>query len=411
MSQYSSGQYALFLHRWHGLHAPARGAKARDFALDRLQAYVLPCSDLESRVLPARIADYHYGELDRRCKAGTLCWQGHERIGARDGAVSIFRAGQAPLLVRIRALTPGEAYVPLRNLLATREPCEFGEILSTLGGFPPRILASLWDLVWAGEVSNTRLTPLLSLMSERVRRTRHGRSRRQRLLVGRGLSDAPPGSAGRWYLVAGPRQASAPQGERDRAVLCQLLERWGIVSQRCLLAEGVSGGLGRYAKILRELEEAGRVRQGSFIDGCGITQYALPEALELLESGMPDPGAWLVAATDPVNPYGRLLPWPKPAMSKPAPQRVAGARVVLSGQGLIGYLSAAGYDLITFVTEARCRRNDATVLISALARASRPDHVMLLRTIDGQHPARSPLSGELVSAGFQASRGGYIYRV
>jgi ATP-dependent Lhr-like helicase len=410
MSQYSSAEYALFLYFWHGLDAPEQGSRAREKALGRLQGYVLPYSDLESRVLPARIKDYRYGELDDWCRAGKLGWQGHERIGTRDGAVSIHHPDKAPLLVRIRALLPGEVYVPLRNLLAAREACEFDEISAALGGFPPQILAFIWDLVWAGEISNARLTPLLSLLSERVRRTHRGRHRRLRTLASHGLSTTPPGAAGQWFLVAGPAFAAPPQGLRDDAMLCQLLHRWGVVGARCLQAEGIGGGMGRFSRKLLELEEAGRVSRGEFIDGCGGTQYASPEALELLERGRPDVEAWIVAATDPANPFGKLVPWPKTTVSGLAPQRVAGARVVLSDQGLLGHLSANGDELITFDEPARISPRSASDLIAALAGASRPDQAMLLRTIDGRHPLGLPWSGILKATGFKAAGRGWIHR-
>lgn len=410
MNRFSLARYTRFLYRWHGLQGATTGKQAREGALDRLQGFSLPYSDLESRVLPSRISDYRFGELDSWCKAGSLKWQGHERIGAGDGAVSIYRSELAPSLVRIRGFRPGGAYAALRNLLAEHDFCEFGQILQSLGGFPPQVLGILWDLVWAGEVSNTRLLPLLSLASRKARRTRPGRHRRQGVGIGSRLSETPPGAAGQWYLIAGPRFGAAPPAERDRIMMLQLLARWGIVGQRCLQSEGVSGGLSRFSEVLPALEEEGRVRRGAFVADWGNTQYATTDALDLLETSDWGGGAWIVAATDPANPFGKLVPWPKPTEARLTPQRVAGARVVLSGEGLIGYLSAMGHDLITFETPSPLPRKRVADLIGALARISRPDQALLLRSIDGRSTARPPWPEELKSAGFQPSRRGYIHR-
>lgn len=410
MNQFGPGRYTRFLFRWHGLDETGSGYASPDRVLDRLQGYVLPFSDLELRVLPDRLPGYRYGDLDRWCEEGRVSWQGHERISAHDGAISLLRPEQVSRLARIRGLLSGDAYIPLRNLLAVEGARQFPDITASLGGFPPQILRVLWDLVWAGEVSNLCLKPLFSLLSGRLRRRRRGQSNRLRMAAGRGPNDTLPGAAGSWYLIAGPESGVAPQAERDQATVEQLLQRWGVVNQRCLQAEGIRGGMSRFATQLDELESTGRVVRGAFIAGCGKLQFATPDALRALESESPVPEAWVVAATDPVNPYGKLVTWPKTAAPKLAPQRVAGARVVLCGRGPLAYLAPAGHDLMTFPDALGRGDTDGGVLIRALAREARPERSVLLRTVDGRHPATSPWSKALLSGGFTASRNGYLCR-
>lgn len=91
------------------------------------------------------------------------------------------------------------------------------------------------------------------------------------------------------------------------------------------------------------LEEAGRVRRGYFVTGLGGAQFALPAALELLRAtgGGEPPAAHLLAATDPANPYGTLLPWPVAG-----PSRAVGAVVVtVAGRGAL-YLERGGRRLV-----------------------------------------------------------------
>ena len=170
-------RFANFLYRWHGLDRPQSGPLARRRVIEQLQGYGVSYAELEARVLPARIADYHYGELDDLCQSAQLVWQGHERLSSVDGIVALYQPDNVPKLAWISGLLPGPRYVPLRELLA-EGASDFEQILKTLGGFPPQALAVLWDLVWAGEVSNRRLLPLQAMQAEQARSHRGGRRSR-----------------------------------------------------------------------------------------------------------------------------------------------------------------------------------------------------------------------------------------
>ncbi len=59
----------------------------------------------------------------------------------------------------------------------------------------------------------------------------------------------------------------------------------------------------------------------------------------------------LLAATDPANPYGALLPWLKPETTGESKRcaRTAGAKVILFRGELIGFISKSGDQLTTFL--------------------------------------------------------------
>ena len=91
-----------------------------------------------------------------------------------------------------------------------------------------------------------------------------------------------------------------------------MLERYGIVTRETVLAEGVPGGFATLYAELGNLELLGTARRGYFVEGLGGAQFALPGAVERLRSLPEADGSYLVlAATDPANPYGASLPWPK----------------------------------------------------------------------------------------------------
>ena len=108
-----------------------------------------------------------------------------------------------------------------------------------------------------------------------------------------------------------------------------MLERYGIVTRETVLAEGIPGGFSTLYAELGNLELLGTARRGYFVEGLGGAQFALPGAVERLRSLPEDDGSFLLlAATDPANPYGASLPWPK-ARSGRRPARAPGAHVLL----------------------------------------------------------------------------------
>ncbi len=123
--------------------------------------------------------------------------------------------------------------------------------------------------------------------------------------------------------------------EWSTATAQQLLSRYGVVTRDVAAAEGISGGFSAVYDVLKALEDAGRIRRGYFVGGVGATQFALPSALDLLRSlreTPDDPETVALAATDPGNPYGTLLPWPAD------PERADAGPAFAKGVGAAGPL-------------------------------------------------------------------------
>ena len=76
------------------------------------------------------------------------------------------------------------------------------------------------------------------------------------------------------------------------------------------------GGFAAVYRVLAAAEEAGRVRRGYFVEGLGAAQFGAVGAIDRLRAQArpleEGPGEALVlAATDPANPYGAALAWPR----------------------------------------------------------------------------------------------------
>ena len=206
------------------------------------------------------------------------------------------------------------------------------------------LLLALWDLVWAGRVTNDTVAPLRAMLHRRRSRPRDGRPRR----VPRPTRFGPPAGAGRWSLVP-PREPDATR--RLHAVAEQLLLRHGVVTRGAVMAERVPGGFAGVYPVLKAFEEVGRCRRGYFVEGLGGAQFAQPGAVDRLRGlGDPDGSAQVLAATDPANPYGAALPWPDRGAIDAGhrPGRKAGAAVVLVDGALVLYVERGGRTLLSY---------------------------------------------------------------
>jgi len=177
----------------------------------------------------------------------------------------------------------------VRLVLAERGASFWNQLkAASPGTADDELLAALWDLVWAGEVTNDTLGPLRAVLAgSRVRTTQSRASvakpgQRIRPRPGRLTRIGPPAGAGRWSLVAPLLEPRPSPTEAAHAMALQLVERHGVVTREAVLAEGVVGGYAAVYGVLKVLEERGQVRRGYFVSGLGAAQFALPGAVDRL---------------------------------------------------------------------------------------------------------------------------------
>ena len=399
---------ARFALAWHGVDAPRPGEAALVDAIAQLEGALVPASDLESRILPARVAGYDESDLDALLASGSVIWVGGGSSGPRDGKVALYLSEHAALLP---TPTPreGATHDRVREILAARGALFLPQLLAALGGgFAPEVKDALWDLVWSGEVTNDSLHPLRAFL--RPPAVRHARRRGPSQ---RGLS---PELAGRWSLVSSyASQTAATPTERLAARVQQLLERHGVITRELVQYEGAEGGFAAVYGVLRAMEEAGRVRRGYFVAGRGAAQFALPGAVDRLRA-MREPGeapaVVALAAADPANPYGAALGWPERESGR-RPMRVAGSLVILVDGALAAYVARDEHSVLTFTAgeDLDVARMRAAVA-HALAAEAVPNRrePLFIEEIDGAPVDASPLAEPLRSAGFVRTPRGYLLR-
>ena len=442
---------ARFLPAWQGVDAAAPGGAG----IDRLREMLIPLQGValtpavwERDVLPRRLGAYSPAWLDGLCAGGEVVWIGAGALGRSTGRVALYFREDLRLLGpppgTLKADAPvGPVHDVLRERLA-RGACFFTDLLADVTNEaegraiePVELQEALWDLAWAGEATNDAFAPLragrLSLARTRAQPRRRFASRRR--------GPAAPQTQGRWSLVA-PLIAESPgHGARTRALAELLLERHGVLTREAVLAEGIPGGFSTLYGELTNLETLGTSRRGYFVEGLGGAQFALGAAVERLRSLRSDEpaGPLVLAATDPANPYGATLPWPKreddPAEAgRPGangssgngaaangagptgggrgatggrrPARVPGAYLVTLDAEAVLYVEKGGKGLVALrepLDHEGAPASWLTQALEALADAVGRGRIgrLALERFDGQPVVGSALEATLIEAGFR----------
>jgi ATP-dependent Lhr-like helicase len=316
----------------------------------------------------------------------------------------------------------------LRERLAV-SPCFFTDFLAEIPLAPEQIQEALWDLVWAGEVTNDAFAPLRAPRLTLARAQKASMQRRGSRAGTRFGSRRGSGAAaqvqGRWALTTSIFRADVDPGLRRRTDAELQLERYGIVTREHVLAEGIPGGFSSLYDSLSSLETLGVCRRGYFVEGLGGAQFALPGAVERLRTQAnraEETPPVVLAATDPAQPYGAALPWPKRRDSAPAatsegdapkpsvaaggdarakPARAAGAYVVLAGAEPVVYVERGGRGIQVLVERDDARLRPALEALASFVTGDRR-HKLSLERVDGEAVVGSDLETLLIEVGFRA---------
>jgi len=377
---------ARFLPAWHGIGVKAGGIDRLLEVVFQLQGLALPATVIERDVIASRVANYSDRLLDELVSMGEVVWVGRGPLGPSDGRVALYLRGDAPRLVPAPTDPPhSELHDLIRAHLKSRGASFYRDLYNSAGGGDDEIvLDALWDLVWSGEVTNDTFAPL-RLLGPAARKPAR-RPRLPRLIQ--------PRATGRWSLVEDLVGFGANATERLHSEAGVLLQRHGVLTREAVIAEGWPGGFAGLYPVLRAMEESGRIRRGYFVEGLGGSQFALPGAVDRLRSHRDEGGGIVaLAATDPANAYGSVLPWPE---SDGRMARAAGAFCVLDGGGLVLYLERGGRSLIT---RGEVTATHLAALIAVATRAGKLE----LQKVDGAPVMESPLNALLREAGFSST--------
>jgi ATP-dependent Lhr-like helicase len=394
---------ARFLPSWQNVDAFRRAGAGPDRlreALVPLQGVAVTPKVWEQDVLPRRLGAYSPSWLDELCTSGEVVWVGAGARGRSDGRVALYfredvrLAGPPPANAKLEA-PEGEVHEAIRERLAAG-PSFWLDLLADLDHPAEELHNALWDLAWSGGVTNDAFAPLRAPRLRAVQPTeRSGRRFARRRATGAAVQ-------GRWSLTAPLFEGAPAAGPRLRAQAELMLERYGIVTRETVLAEGVPGGFSTLYGELGNLELLGTARRGYFVEGLGGAQFALPGAVERLRSLPRAEGSYLLlAATDPANPYGASLPWPKLEGGR-RPGRTPGSHLLLRDGQPVVFVERGGRGLLRLI---RMEGSELETAMRALADAVGAGQLpkLAVEKLDGEPVIGSGHEESLISAGF--SRG------
>ncbi|MGH3787025.1 MAG: ATP-dependent helicase [Pseudonocardiaceae bacterium] len=406
-------------------------------AVEQLAGAPVPASALESLLLPARLPGYSPALLDELTTSGEVTWIGCGSLPGGDGWIALAPTDLAELVLpdveEQLTLTPAHRAV-LRGLgwnpaggPANGGALFFRELADRTGqclladGEPAAtdadVIAAVWELVWAGLLTNDSLAPLRALVSGRSAAHRPRRSaprgRYARMRAGRPPMPSrtgPPTAAGRWSLS--PIQEPEPT-RRAHARAEVFLERHGVLTRGALDTERVAGGFVGVYKVLRAMEDSGRCRRGYVVEGLGAAQFAVPGAIDQLrvvgQPGEHSAVTVVLAATDPAQPYGAALPWPQTVGGvRHRPGRKAGALAILVDGVAVLYVERGGRSLLSFTEDTVTLR----AAVDALAGAVQQGWLgsLSVERADGEAALGSGIAALLRDAGFRATPRGLRLR-
>ena len=271
--------------------------------IERLGGAPVPASALETLVLPGRVAGYSPALLDELTSAGEIVWAGAGALPGGDGWLVLAPADGASLLLPEPAevsMTPLHSAV--LEALGGGGALFFRMLSDRVGGLldgpvpaDAEVADAIWDLVWAGLLTNDTLGPLRVLLGGGAaaagRRARpapcRGRVRAGAAAYGFGRPSmptrtGPPTVSGRWSLL--PAREDVDPTVRAHALALTLLERHGVLTRGAVAAERITGGFAAVYPVLRAMEEAGQARRGYFVEGLGGAQFALPGAVDRMRA-------------------------------------------------------------------------------------------------------------------------------
>ncbi len=201
-----------FLPAWHGIGEDLKGPDRLLEVVQQLAGLSLPWSQLDRVLLPARVPGYRSQDLDLLAATGHIVWIGRGALGPKDGKIALYprAGGEWRGASGSAGEPPADAlHQVLIDHLRERGACFLMELTTAAEQAGLKVerdafASAVWDLVWAGLITNDTFAPLRSLAAAVP--TRH-----------RGREPALAG--GRWSLVAGggPRRSRCACAERYRA--------------------------------------------------------------------------------------------------------------------------------------------------------------------------------------------------
>lgn len=281
-----------FLLGFQHLSHPRAGVEGTREVLAQLSWCYLPV-EVWPRVLGTRVRDYRRDHLDMLLRTGEFVWRG---FGHGEGVKRIAFCPREEVQNFLRFSPLGEPAKnehadPVLTTLREQGASFLGDIAAWLNEPPSQVAAALWELMWAGLVTNDSLDSVWA-----------GRPRKELWRPGRQQARGWVGGTSRWSGF--PLPGGESTSEEIEVVARRLIARYGLLCREVLKLEQVAISWGKLYPILTRLEWQGAVARGLFVSGLSGAQFALREVEEGLMHSQPAEKPTLLNSCDPANSYG-----------------------------------------------------------------------------------------------------------
>lgn len=354
--------------------------------LAQLTTLAAPAALWEQEIFPARLRPYQSAWLDALLSAGELMWigRGNEKL--------TFVVPDDLLL-----LPDPIARLSDTHLLPPEGHHRVAELAHSLGKSSTEVAAELWQLAWAGEVTNDGYASvrqgLLRRFKERTEEPQivliRGRRRlgRQRQHPYAGLWSRAPETAA---LEAELDPLDRIERNKERARI--LLDRYGVLFREVVTREPHGYSWRDIFSALRLMELSGEVSSGHYFEEILGVQFATPQAIEMLNRGLRRDAIYWLSALDPACPTGLGLGAPLSAL----PPRRMGNHVVWRGDQIVLVSTGGGKELtIHLALDDQKWQDYFTFFKVALSRESAPRKRIEIFTINGESSVKSPWRAKL----------------
>ncbi|TAL30363.1 MAG: DEAD/DEAH box helicase [Spirochaetes bacterium] len=393
-------QLPLFLASWQGLASPGGRIEDLQDDIETLFGFPAPAAAWEEHILPARLSVYHQAWLDSLCASSGLVW-----FGCGNRRASFAFTEDLDLFMEDVPRSEGvEARAPILPPGGGRHG--FFDVVRNMGLPTARAAAELWDAAWRGEVTNDAFATLrrgiLTEFTPEDAATAHGRRPGRRAGLGRWSSTRPV--TGSWYALPARRDRDALEEHelaRDRART--LLARYGVIFRELLAHELPCMQWGRVFRALRLMELSGEIVSGRFFEGVPGLQFASPEAVREIASGLPDDAVYWMSAADPASPCGLRLD----ALKGNLPPRLASTFLVFHGARLVLTARKNGSDCeIDAPPDSPAIPRYLGLFRALLSRDFNPVRTVLVTTINSLPSQESGYARAFIDYGFVRRSGG-----
>lgn len=345
-----------------------------------------PAALWEQEIFPARLRPYQSSWLDALFSEDELMW-----IGRGSEKLTFVVPDDLLLLPDLTDTPEGPTIPPFEG----RQRVD--ELALSMQKSSTEVAAALWQLAWAGQVTNDGFASVRQGLQRRFKgqsETPQKGMTRSRRRLGRQRSRPYAGLWSRTPDLAKEEAQldSLDKIERNKERARILLDRYGVLFRQVVAREPHGYSWSDIFSALRLMELSGEVSSGHYFEEILGLQFATPHAIKALSKPLPHDAIYWLSALDPACPTGLGLG----ASLSDLPPRRLGNHVVARGDQSVIVSTGGGKELtIQLALDEPQWQDYFSFLQVALHRSCAPQARIEIFTINGASSTKSPWRAKL----------------